>query len=134
MSLPAQRRGEPFPCVLVARNPESQPVRGLCERAGEDSFAQELFKGGSRVGMSGQSIEVRSADDSPAGAAQESVEARASLFRRARVASNQSESASARTPIAIAGPLTGHGPRAARKDATMSGEARAKPSRSPASP
>ena len=46
-----------------------------------------------------------------------------SLPRRARHLS-QSELASARSPIAIAGPLTGHGPRAARKCGTMSGDAR----------
>src|SRR5277367_3300412 len=55
-SLPSQRRGEPFPRILVARNPESQAIRSVCERAGEDSFGQELFKGGACVGISGQSI------------------------------------------------------------------------------
>ena len=58
----------------------------------------------------------------------------ASLPSRPRVASSQSKSASARSPIAIAGPLTGHGPSAARKDGAMSGDASAKPRRSPASP
>ena len=38
-----------------------------------------------------------------------------SLPMRARIAASQSESPSARTPIAIAGPLTGHGPSAPRK-------------------
>jgi hypothetical protein len=68
----AQRRSEPFPCALVARNSESQPVGSLCEQAGQDFFAQELFKGSSRVGMSGQSIELCSAGDTPAGVVQES--------------------------------------------------------------
>src|ERR1700722_19286319 len=71
---PSQRSSESVPCALVARDPESQPVFGLCERADENSFAQDLFKDGTRVGMSGQSIELRSADDSPARAVQESVE------------------------------------------------------------
>ena len=57
-----------------------------------------------------------------------------SLPRRARVASSQSESASARAPIAIAGPLTGQGPSAARKRPAMSGggdrKAEAKPGQS----
>ena len=40
----------------------------------------------------------------------------------------------ARAPIAIAGPLTGQRPRAARSRSPTSGEAMAKPSRKPASP
>ena len=49
-NLSSQRRGEPFPGVLVARNPKSQPVWSVCERAGEDSCGQQPLEGGARVG------------------------------------------------------------------------------------
>ena len=68
--------GEPFPCILVAWDPESQPVRSVCERAGEDSRDEEPFKSGARVGMRGQPKEASSADDLPASAVQEGVELR----------------------------------------------------------
>src|SRR5580693_7544379 len=74
--LPSQDRGEPFPCVLVARNPESQAIRGLCERAGENSYRKQPSKGGARVGAGGQSKKESAADDSPACVVQESVEPR----------------------------------------------------------
>src|SRR5271163_313902 len=73
---PSQGPGEPFPRVLVARNPESQPVRSVCERAGENSSCKQPSKGGARVGVCGQSKEGSAADDSPADAVQESVEPR----------------------------------------------------------
>ena len=50
------------------------------------------------------------------------------------VGSSHASSASAGTPTAIAGPLTGHWPSAARKPKAMSGEAAAKPSLNPARP
>ena len=50
------------------------------------------------------------------------------------IAAVQSRSASAFVPIAIAGPLTGQGPSAARSRSPMSGEATAKPSLKPARP
>ena len=50
LQLTVERRGEPFPCVLVAGNPESQPVRRVGEGAGEDSRGQQPLKGGARVG------------------------------------------------------------------------------------
>src|SRR5258708_36187057 len=71
---PPQGCGEPFPCVLIARNPEAQPVRSFRERTREDSSDEKAFKGGARVGMRGQSTEASSADDSPAGAVQEGIE------------------------------------------------------------
>src|SRR6202453_4678755 len=73
---PSQGAGEPSPCVLVARNPESQAIRGLCERAGENSCRKQPSKGGARVGAGGQSKKGSAADDSPADAVQESVEPR----------------------------------------------------------
>src|SRR5580698_7674951 len=87
-----QCRGEPFPCVLVGRNSESQAVRSVRERADENSCGQQPREGGARVGMSAQPKETRPADDSPAAAAQEGVEtcgvlaqARARYFEPIRI-------------------------------------------------
>jgi hypothetical protein len=58
----------------------------------------------------------------------------AALASRVRVASIQASSARARSAMAMAGPDTAHGPKAALSFAARSGAASAKPSRNPARP
>ncbi len=102
------------------------------EGARENARREQALESLARVFARGEAEQARSAEDAPASLASSSASSRAlSLPSRARVASSQSESASARAPIAIAGPLTGQGPRAARKGPDnirrSDGESEAKP-------
>ena len=63
---PGKRRGEPPPRVLVARNPEPQPIRRVGEGPGEDSRREQPLKRGARVGSRREAEEARSAEDAPA--------------------------------------------------------------------
>ena len=78
---PSQRRGEPFPCVLVARNPESQPVGVSAKGRVRIPAVSSRSKAARASARAASRKSDCAADDSPAGALQESVEPRCVLAK-----------------------------------------------------
>ena len=111
---PAERCRKPFPMRLVAGNAEAQAVRASAKgRVRMPALSRRRKPSASW--RCGEPKESGSTEDAPAVPTSSASSRAASAPSRARIASVQSRSASALVPIAIAGPLTGQGPSAARK-------------------